>query len=59
MFKFFIGTLFPSKLKTQKVISYQEEYHVKGSLEESPYVLKINEEQCQVKSTNFSYRKVG
>lgn len=58
MFKFFMGTMFPSKLKTQKIASYQEDYNAKGSLENSPYLLKINSEQCQIKSTNFNYRKV-
>ncbi|EDU61641.1 hypothetical protein [Providencia stuartii] len=58
MFKFFMGTMFPSKLKTQKITSYPEDYNAKGSLEDSPYVLKINSEQCQIKSTNFNYRKV-
>ncbi|AIN65714.1 hypothetical protein AAH235_002808 [Providencia stuartii] len=58
MFKFFMGTMFPSKLKTQKITSYPEDYNAKGSLEDSPYVLKINLEQCQIKSTNFNYRKV-
>ncbi|EOD2823432.1 hypothetical protein ACJLWH_004420, partial [Providencia stuartii] len=38
--------------------SYPEDYNAKGSLEDSPYVLKINLEQCQIKSTNFNYRKV-
>ncbi|WP_262350746.1 hypothetical protein [Providencia stuartii] len=50
--------MFPSKLKTQKITSYPEDYNAKGSLEDSPYVLKINSEQCQIKSTNFNYRKV-
>ncbi|EPQ7202556.1 hypothetical protein [Providencia stuartii] len=50
--------MFPSKLKTQKIASYQEDYNAKGSLENSPYLLKINSEQCQIKSTNFNYRKV-
>ncbi|HIE3943438.1 TPA: hypothetical protein ACXNHB_001630 [Providencia stuartii] len=50
--------MFPSKLKTQKITSYPEDYNAKGSLEDSPYVLKINLEQCQIKSTNFNYRKV-
>ncbi|EOX2923522.1 TPA: hypothetical protein ACKSJL_004064 [Providencia stuartii] len=50
--------MFPSKLKTQKIASYPEDYNAKGSLEDSPYVLKINLEQCQIKSTNFNYRKV-
>nr|ELR5111004.1 hypothetical protein [Providencia stuartii] len=59
MFKFFMGTMFPSKLKTQKITSYQEDYNAKGSLEDSPYVLKINSEQCQIKSTNFNHRKVS
>ncbi|MEK2551278.1 hypothetical protein AB7044_19435 [Providencia stuartii] len=58
MFKFFMVTMFPSKLKTQKITSYPEDYNAKGSLEDSPYVLKINLEQCQIKSTNFNYRKV-
>ncbi len=55
MFKFFMGTMFPSKLKTQKITSYPEDYNARGSLEDSPYVLKINLEQCQIKSTNFNY----
>ncbi|WP_283125799.1 hypothetical protein [Providencia stuartii] len=59
MFKFFMGTMFPSKLKTQKITSYPEDYNAKGSLEDSPYVLKINSEQCQIKSTNFNHRKVS
>lgn len=59
MFKFFMRTMFPNKLKTQKITSYPEDYNAKGSLEDSPYVLKINSEQCQIKSTNFNYRKIA
>ncbi|HGY3147558.1 TPA: hypothetical protein ACNVU4_001600 [Morganella morganii] len=57
MFKFFMGTMFPAKLKTQKITSCREDYRLTGSLEDSPYLLKINSEQCKIKSTNFSYRK--
>ncbi|HBH7054301.1 TPA: hypothetical protein KV183_003800 [Morganella morganii] len=57
MFEFFMGTMFPAKLKTQKITSCREDYRLTGSLEDSPYLLKINSEQCKIKSTNFSYRK--
>ncbi|WP_140179273.1 hypothetical protein [Providencia stuartii] len=59
MFKFFMRTIFPNKLKTQKIRSYPEDYNAKGLLEDSPYLLKINSEQCQIKSTNFNYRKIA
>ncbi|MDH0356055.1 hypothetical protein [Morganella sp. GD04133] len=58
MFEFFMGTMFPAKLKTQKITSYQEDGRFTGSPEDSPYLLKINQEQCQIKSTNFKHRKV-
>ena len=58
MFEFFMGTMFPAKLKTQKITSYQEDCRFTGSPEDSPYLLKINQEQCQIKSTNFKHRKV-
>ncbi|HAT1529043.1 TPA: hypothetical protein I8W52_004303, partial [Morganella morganii] len=58
MFEFFMGTMFPAKLKTQKITSCREDSGLTDSPEDSPYLLKINQEQCQIKSTNFKHRKV-